>query len=192
MADGTARGTCMQISSLHSFTSPAHRSGKAQRCPHYLQFLDELLQIALGGLLGHNIKHLSADGAHLTRLGVAGGLGLLVDLLLGESDAEHAENIAIGGAHINKGLDKSLPLSDKGAQLVASDVHAVKVCQNVIAVHILAHEFNLAVTLALVTSIEIGKRYFEHTTLEAFGGNFWRGLLAHTTISHEMDTYLFP
>ena len=138
----------------------------------YLQFLDELLQVALGGLLSHNIKHLSANSAHLARLGVAGGLGLLVTLLLGETNAEHAENIAISGAHINKGLDKSLPLSDEGAQLVASDVHAVEVGQHVIAVHILTHELDLAVSLALVTSIKVSKRHFKHTTLKTLRSDF--------------------
>ena len=51
----------------------------------------ELLNIALGRFLGHDLEHLLADGADLAGLRVASGLDGLVGLLLGEGDAEHTE-----------------------------------------------------------------------------------------------------
>mmetsp|Transcript_6542 Transcript_6542/g.9872 ORF Transcript_6542/g.9872 Transcript_6542/m.9872 type:complete len:139 (-) Transcript_6542:343-759(-) len=100
---------------------------QSNRFRHRDKFLDKLLEIALGGLLSHDVEHLSADSADLARLCVTGGLCLLVALLLGEANAEKAEVVSIRGADVNKSLNKGLPFSDKGAEFVTGDVHAVEV-----------------------------------------------------------------
>lgn len=138
----------------------------------YLQFLDELLQVALGGL-GNDIEHFLADGADLAGLGVAGGAGKLVALLLGESNTEYTEVVSIGGAHINEGLDKGLPLADEGAQLVAGHVHAVEVGEAIHSLDVLHHQADLSVSLGLVASVEVGKAGLEHTALKSIGSNFY-------------------
>lgn len=52
----------------------------------HLQLENELLEVALGGLLGHDVRHLLAHRSDLRRLSVARLLDLIV-LLLGEADA---------------------------------------------------------------------------------------------------------
>lgn len=55
-------------------------------CDGHLQLEDELLEVALGGLLGDDVAHLLAHRSDLRRLRVARLLDLVV-LLLGEADA---------------------------------------------------------------------------------------------------------
>ena len=55
-------------------------------CGGHLQLENELLEVALGGLLGHDVAHLLAHRSDLRRLSVARLLDLVV-LLLGEPDA---------------------------------------------------------------------------------------------------------
>jgi hypothetical protein len=140
----------------------------------YSQFLDQLLEVALGGLLGEDLEHSLADVADLAGLGVAGGLGGLVGLLLGESNSEDAEVVAVGGADINEGLDKRLPLADQGAEFVAGHIHSVEVGDNVVALNILANQSNLAVALSLIAAIQVGERELENTSLQALRGDFCR------------------
>lgn len=104
----------------------------------YLQFLNQFLQVALGGFFGHDFEHLLSDVAHLTGLSIASGSGALVWLLLGEGDGEHTKNISVGGANINTAFDQSLPLADQGAKLVAGHIHTVEVGDNISTLDIFA------------------------------------------------------
>lgn len=165
VADNTASPVTTTTPRLNKSSRHAKR-GKGSVIMQHLQFLDELLEVALGSLLGHDVEHLLADGADLTGLGVASRLGLLVALLLGEANAEESQGVAISGAHINEGLDKRLPLADKGAQLIAGDVHAMEVSDHIVSLNILSHELDLSVSLGLVTTVEVGKRHLEHTALK--------------------------
>ena len=84
----------------------AFRSQK-QSCEHEdLQFLNQLLQVTFGSFLGQDLEHLLADVADLSGLCVASGLHSLVRLLLGESDGEDAEVVAVGSADIDECLDE--------------------------------------------------------------------------------------
>jgi hypothetical protein len=109
----------------------------------------------------------------LTGLGIASGLGLLVSLLLGETDAEETKVVSISCAHINKGLNKSLPLSDQGAKFVTGHVHAVEVGKNIKSVNILANKLDLAVGLALIATIEVSEGDFENTTFQTLRSDFY-------------------
>ena len=136
-----------------------------------LQFLNKLLKVALGSLLGHDLEHLLADGASLAGLSIASRLSLLVVLLLSETNAEHTEVVTISGADINKGLNKGLPLADKRAELVAGHVHAVEVGDAVSSLNVLAHELDLSVSLSLIATVEVSKAHLEHTSLERLGSD---------------------
>jgi hypothetical protein len=71
------------------------------------ELVDKLLCVVLGDLASHDLHHLLADDAHLVALGVAGLLDLVLHLL-GEADAEHAQEHTVGGLYINMGLDQGL------------------------------------------------------------------------------------
>jgi hypothetical protein len=73
--------------------------------------------------------------------------------------------------NINKGFNETLPLSDQGAKFVTGDVHAMEVGKNIISANILTDKLDLAVSLALVTTIEISKGDFEDTTLQTIRSN---------------------
>ena len=70
-------------------------------------------------------KQPDTDLTDLTRLSVARLLDL-VRPLLGESNAEHADLVVVGGLHINVSLDQTLPLAHQRSQLVGGEVHALK------------------------------------------------------------------
>lgn len=50
-------------------------------------------------------------GTYLSVLGIA-GLALTKRVLVGETDAEHTEQVVVSGLHIDVGLHKSLPFLD--------------------------------------------------------------------------------
>ena len=126
----------------------------------------KLLKFALGSLLSHDLEHLLADVSNLASLSIASRLDGLVGLLLGESNSEQAQVVAIGGAHVNVSLNKGLPLSDQRAQLVAGHVHATEVGHDIIALDILADQLDLAESLGLITAVKVSKRYLEHAALK--------------------------
>lgn len=136
-----------------------------------LQLLDELLKVALGGLLGEDLEHFLADVSHLASLSIAGGLNSLVGLLLGEGNGENTKHIAVGGAHINVSLNKGLPLSNQRAKLVAGHVHAAEVGDNIVALNILSNQLNLAESLSLIATVKVGEGELEHTALKTIGSD---------------------
>ena len=68
------------------------------------QLIDCLLEVNLADLSSHDFHHFLANASTLGCLGV-GSLLDLVWLTLGEPDAKHAKVEAIGGLHIDMGLD---------------------------------------------------------------------------------------
>jgi ethanolamine utilization microcompartment shell protein EutS len=131
--------------------------------------LNESLKVSLSGQGGHGVDHLGADGADLGRLGVTGLLELIL-LLLGEGDAEHADDVTIGGTSINIGLNDRLLLLDEGAKLITGHVHAVEVEETVVSLNILDTELDLAVSHGLVV-VEVGKGELDNTSLQSIGSN---------------------
>ena len=134
------------------------------------EFTDELVEVALGGLVGHDLDHLLADGANVTALGVR-GLGDLLVAALGESNAEHAEDVAVSGLDVTPGFDQGVPLLDEGAQLVAGQVHTVEVGEQSVALDFLAHEAHLTEGDGFVL-VQVSKVALEHTTNQSIGGGF--------------------
>lgn len=75
------------------------------------QFVDDFLQVRAGHITGDDVRHLLADGTHLRVLGVA-CLALRQLILGGETDAEHTQQVAIGGLDIDVGFNECLPFLD--------------------------------------------------------------------------------
>jgi len=117
--------------------------------------LNKSLEVSLSGQGGHMVDHLGADRADLGRLGVTGLLELII-LLLSEGDAEHADDVTIGGTGINVGLNDRLLLLDEGAKLITGHVHAVEVKEAVVSLNILDTELDLTVSHGLIV-VEVGK-----------------------------------
>jgi len=77
-----------------------------------LQFHNQILKLAGGGLAVDDFNHLSSDLTDLGGLGIA-GLLLLVGSSLSEAKGENTQVIAISGLHVNVSLNESLPLPAK-------------------------------------------------------------------------------
>lgn len=77
------------------------------------QLVDDLLQIRAGHITGDDGGHLPADFLDLGVLGVA-SLALRHRILDGEADAEHTQQVAVGGLNIDRALDQGLPFLDHG------------------------------------------------------------------------------
>ena len=49
----------------------------------------------------------------------------------------------------------------------------MEVGHDVVGLHVLADQADLAVGLRLVAAVQVGQRHLEHTALEALRGDFW-------------------
>ena len=134
------------------------------------ELADELAQVRLGGLLGHDLDHLLADGADVSALGVR-GLGDLLVAALGEANAEKAEDVAVGGLDVAPGLNEGVPLLDERAELVAGEVHTVEVGEEVETLDFFADELDLTEREGLVL-VEVSKVGLEDAADESIGGGF--------------------
>jgi len=133
------------------------------------ELLDQSLEFDRGGFLGNDFDDFLADSLDLSSLSVASLLGG-VRTLLGESDGENTEDVTISSLDISVGLNKSLPLADKGSQLVGGEIHTVEVGEEVTTLNIFATKLDLAETLVLIL-VQVTKTKFENTTLESFRSN---------------------
>ena len=88
---------------------------------------------------------------------------------LGESNAEKAEKVVIGGLDDNVGFDQGLPFADERAQLVGCEVESVEVGQAVLALDLINPQLDLAERVVLIL-LEIGERNLEDTALEGVVG----------------------
>jgi len=133
---------------------------------------DELLgqprQRATRCLTLNDLNHLLADFTDLRRLGIGGLLNLVLSLL-GEADGEQAEKVVVGCLDSDVGLDQGLPLADKRAKLVGSEVETVEVCETILSLDFIYPEFDLAESVLLIL-LEIGKRNLENPALEGVVG----------------------
>jgi len=133
------------------------------------ELLDELLQVALSGLLRHNLHHLLADLALLGHLSVA-SLLQLVGHLLGEGDAEEPDEVSVGSLNIDRRLNDTLPLLDEGSELDMGHIHAVEVGETVVPLHVLDLEPDLPVSELLVL-VQVGETDLENAAHESGGGD---------------------
>lgn len=125
---------------------------------------DEFLEVTLRRISDHDFDHFGANLANLAALGVGGLLDLSVPALC-ETNGEHSEQVAIGGLDIDVGLNNGLPLSDERAELIAGEIHAVKVSEAGAALNLLALEADLAVGHVLGL-LQIGENDLVDAALE--------------------------
>mmetsp|Transcript_3496 Transcript_3496/g.8356 ORF Transcript_3496/g.8356 Transcript_3496/m.8356 type:complete len:255 (-) Transcript_3496:72-836(-) len=149
------------------------------------ELLDQVLEVAGGGLLGDDLEHLPSDSADLGALCVASLLHLVL-ALLGEGNAVNAQLVVVSGHHVDVSLDESLPLLHQGAELVRGEVHAVEVGQAVLALHILDAELDLAETLILIV-VKISEVALEDTALQVVRGDTGTRRASDEGLAHSAD-----
>lgn len=128
----------------------------------------ELRQGAAGSLTLNDVGHLAANGTDLGRSSVCGLLDL-VGSALGEADGEKTNEVVISGLDRDVGLDKTLPLADKGAELVRGEVETVEVGQAVIALNFVDAETDLAERVILIL-LQIGEGNLQDASLQGVVG----------------------
>lgn len=124
-------------------------------------------------LINHNFHHLLADEFSLRALGVAGSSDLLSGSL-GEADGEHSEEVSVSSLGLDEGLNGGVPFLDNGAQLVSGDVHSVEVGVAVKSLNFFDLHLHFSPGLFIALSVQIGQRYFEHTTLQAVSSDLYK------------------
>ena len=136
----------------------------------YVQLLGKLLESGLLSLVNHDLHHLLADELALRTLSVASGADLAAGSL-GETNAEHAEEVTIEGLGLDEGLNSGVPLLDNSAELVTCNVHTVEVGVAIEALNLLNLDLHLSPGLLVAVSVQISQRYLEDTALEAVGSD---------------------
>lgn len=91
----------------------------------------------------------------------------------GERNAEHAQQVAILGFGLDKGLNEGVPLLYKGAELVTGGVKAVEVGVAVHSFHFLNLELDFSPGCFVVFVLEVGERDFKNATTQGIGGDFF-------------------
>jgi len=129
----------------------------------FQKHLDELLESWLLYMLLHNIHHLLSDELLMGCLGVAGGLYLL-ECLLGEGNAEHSENISIGGFGLNESLNEWIPLLNHWACFVFGNVHTVEIGVAVKSFNLINLESKFSPVVIFLLLIAICKGDIENST----------------------------
>ena len=150
------------------------------------ELLHKVLQLAGGGLAGHDLDHPLADPVHAGALRVHGervpGAAHGVGLSRGEGDAEHADEVPVSGLHLGVGLDEGLPLLDEGLQAVVGEVHPVERGEAVVALHLLHFQLDLPVAELLVV-VEVSEVELEDTASEPVGGDLETDGLGHAGLA---------
>lgn len=111
----------------------------------------------------HNLHHLLSDELLVGSLGIAGCFNLSW-CFLGESNAEHSNDVSIGGLGLNVALNKRVPLFDHGASLISGDVHTVEVGVAVISLDLIDLELKLSPVLSIGRVVAVGESGGENTT----------------------------
>ena len=111
----------------------------------------------------HNLHHLLSDELLVGSLGVAGSFDLSGSLL-GESNAEHSDEVSIVGFGLDVSLDERVPLFDHGASLVSGDVHTVEVGVAVKSLDLIDLELKLSPVLGIGRVVAVSKGGGENTT----------------------------
>lgn len=136
------------------------------------EFVDNLTKFRVGHITGDDFTHLLPDCTDLGVLSVA-GLALAERVLVGESDAEHTEQVSVGGLHVNVGLDQGLPFLDHPSELVSGEIHAVEVAEHIASLNIFSDQTELAERpFSISISLKIGQRYFKDTALQTLRSDF--------------------
>ena len=96
-------------------------------------------------------------------LSVAGGLNLSW-CFLGESNAEHSDDVSIEGLGLSVSLNKRVPLLDHGASLISGNVHTVEVGVAVESLDLIDLELKLSPVLGISRVVAVSKGGGENTT----------------------------
>ena len=88
---------------------------------------------------------------------------------LGETNAEHTEEVSVSGLGLNESLNGGVPLLDNCAELVASDVHAIEVSVAVEALDFFDLDLHLSPGILVAVSVQISQRYLKHTAFQTVG-----------------------
>lgn len=111
--------------------------------------LNKIQSEHLASFCTHDFHHLLANPTNLGGLSIAIG-SHLVRATLGKGNAEEADNITIGGLHINMCFDQGLPLLNQRADLVASQGHSIEICQATSTLDFLDAKANLLGSLIFI------------------------------------------
>ena len=114
----------------------------------------------------HNLHHLLSNELLVGSLSVAGGLNLSW-CFLGESNAEHSDNLSIVGLGLNVSLNKRVPLFDHGASLISGNVHTVEVGVAVESLDLIDLELELSPVLGISRVVAVGEGGGKNTTSQA-------------------------
>jgi hypothetical protein len=126
----------------------------------------------------HNLHHLLSNELLVGSLGKAGSLNLSW-CFLGESNAEHSDDVSIGGLRLDVALNESVPLLDHGASLVSGDVHTVEVGVAVEALDLIDLELELSPVLGAGSIVDVGESGSENTTSQGVSRVNQTGSLVH-------------
>ncbi len=113
------------------------------------ELLHQVLQVTVDRLARHDLEHLFPDFPYLTRLCVSGLLHLRW-ASLGEADGEKSEEVAVSRLDVDVGFNEGLPFANKGAKFVGRKVHAMEICQAVLALDFVDSQAHFAEGLLLV------------------------------------------
>jgi len=82
---------------------------------------------------------------------------------LSESNAEHSQDVSIGGLCLNERLNKGVPLLDHGAGLISGDVHTVEVGVAIESLNFSNLELELSPVFGLGRVVAVSKRSRENS-----------------------------
>jgi hypothetical protein len=82
---------------------------------------------------------------------------------LSESNAEHSQDVSIGGLCLNERLNKGVPLLDHGAGLISGDVHTVEVGVAIESLNFSNLELELSPVFGLGRVVAVSKRSSENS-----------------------------
>jgi hypothetical protein len=91
-------------------------------------------------------------------------------LLLGKTNTEHPQEVAICGLDVHISLDQRLPFFDHGAQLVSGQVHSMEVGQDITTLDFLGHQFEFPEGHLVI--LKISQWDFKHSSFQAIRSDF--------------------
>lgn len=111
----------------------------------------------------HNFHHFLSNELLVGCLGVACGLNLL-ECLLGEGNAEHSENISVGGLGLYESFNEWIPLLNHWAGFVSGNVHSVEIGVAVKSFNFINLELKLSPVGIVTFLVAVSKGDVENTT----------------------------
>ena len=92
----------------------------------------------------------------------------------GEGNAEHSEEVSVGGLGLDVSLDESVPLLDESAKLISSDIESVEVGVAVKSFHFFTLYLYFSPGLLVGLTVQVSERDLEDSVAEGVGGDLCR------------------